>query len=214
MPPEELYAALAAAADGDRSARNKVVLHGLGLARFVVRRYAPLAYARGIMSDELMQQAAIGLIGAAETYRPDRGAAWTTYAVRCIANRVHSWLTWQLRHLKRTIPIDAPARGRLRSIADTMPDFDAQADMDAVIDKIAREQVSGVIRRALATLPEDEYEVTALYFGFDPRTRDKRVTIHDVADVLGVPDHYVTSRLKRARYRLRKILPRDLLEVY
>ena len=214
MPHDELYAALAAAADGDKAARNRVVLHGLGLARFVVRKYAPLAYARGIMSDELMQQAAIGLIGAAETYRPDKGAAWTTYAVRCIANRVHSWLTWQLRHLKRTIPIDTPARGRLRSIADTMPDYDAQADIDAVIDKIAREQVSGVIRRALAALPEDELEVTALYFGMDPRTRDKRVTIRDVADVLGVPDHYVTSRLKRARYRLRKLLPRDLLEVY
>ena len=214
LPPDELYAALAAAADGDIAARNKVVLHGLGLARFVVRKYAPLAYARGIMSDELMQQAALGLIGAAETYRPDKGAAWTTYAVRCIANRVHSWLNWQLRHLKRKVPLDTPARGRLRSIAATMPDFDAQADMDAVIDRIAREQVSGVIRRALAALPEDELEVTMLYFGFDPRTRDKRVTIRDVADMLGVPDHYVSSRLARARYRLRKILPRDLLEVY
>lgn len=214
MPHDELYATLAAAADGDRSARNKLVINGLGLARFVVRKYAPLAYARGIMSDELMQQAAIGLIGAAETYRPDRGAAWTTYAVRCIANRVHSWLTWQLRHLKRTLPIDAPTRGRLRSIADTMPDYDAQADMDAVIDRIAREQVSGVIRRALAALPEDEYEVTTLYFGMDPRTRGEKVTIRDVADMLGVPAHYVTSRLKRAKYRLRKLLPRDLLEVY
>lgn len=214
MPPDELYSALAAAADGDIAARNKVVLHGLGLARFVVRKYAPLAYAKGIMSDELMQQAAIGLIGAAETYRPDRGAAWTTYAVRCIANRVHSWLDMQLRHLKRTLPIDAPARGRLRSIAETMPDYDAQDDMDAVIDRIAREQVSKVIRRALAALPEDELEVTTLYFGMDPRTRDKRVTIHDVADMLGVPDHYVTSRLKRAKYRLRKLLPRDLLEAF
>lgn len=214
MPPDELYSALAAAADGDIAARNKVVLHGLGLARFVVRKYAPLAYAKGIMSDELMQQAAIGLIGAAETYRPDKGAAWTTYAVRCIANRVHSWLDLQLRHLKRKVPLDTPARGRLRSIAATMPDYDAQADIDAVIDKIAREQVSGVIRRALAALPEDELEVTMLYFGMDPRTSGKRVTIHDVAEMLGVPDHYVTSRLARARYRLRKLLPRDLLEVY
>lgn len=214
MPPDELYAALAAAAGGDKAARNRVVLHGLGLARFVVRRYAPLAYAKGIMSDELMQQAAIGLIGAAETYNPRKGAAWTTYAVRCIANRVHAWLDGQLRRLKRTIPIDAPARGRLRSIADTMPDYDAQADMDAVIDKVAREQVSGVIRRALAALPEDECEVTALYFGMDPRTRGKRVTVRDVADMLGVPDHYVTSRLARAKYRLRKLLPRDLLEAF
>jgi DNA-directed RNA polymerase specialized sigma24 family protein len=32
--------------------------------------------------------------------------------------------------------------------------------------------------------------------------------------MLGVPAHYVTSRLKRAKYRLRKLLPRDLLEVF
>lgn len=214
MPPDELYAALDAVAGGDVAARNKVVIHGLGLARFVVRRYAPLAYTKGIMSDELMQQAALGLIGAAETYRTGRGAAWSTYAVRCVANRVQHWLDWQLRHIRRKVPLDAPARGRLRSIAATMPDHDAQADIDAVIDKIAREQVSGVIRRALAALPEDECEVTMLYFGFDPRTSGKRVTVRDVADILGVPDHYVTSRLARARYRLRKILPRDLLDVY
>lgn len=214
MPPDELYAALAAAVGGDKIARNKVVIHGLGLARFVVRRYAPLAYTKGIMSDELMQQAAIGLIGAAETYNPNGGAAWTTYAVRCIANRVHAWLDDQLRRFKRTLPIDAPARGRLRSIAATMPDYDAQADMDAVIDKIAREQVGTVIRRALAALPEDECEVTMLYYGMDPRTRGKRVTIRDVADMLGVPDHYVTSRLTRAKYRLRKLLPRDLLDAF
>ena len=214
MPPEDLYAALGAAAGGDIAARNRVVIHGLGLARYVVRKYAPLAFARGIMSDELMQQAALGLIGAAETYRPGRGAAWSTYAVRCIANRVQGWLDEQLRHLRRKVPLDVPARGRLRSIAATMPDYDAQADMDAVIDRIAREQASAVIRRALAALPEDEYEVTTLYFGFDPRARGRRVTVRDVADMLGVPVHYVTSRLARARYRLRKLLPRDLLEVY
>lgn len=214
MLPDDLYAALAAAAGGDIAARNRVVLHGLGLARFVVRRYAPLAYTKGVMSDELMQQAAIGLIGAAETYRPDKGAAWTTYAVRCTANRVQGWLDWQLRYLRRKVPLDAPMRGRLKSIAATMPDHDAQADIDAVIDRIAREQVSVVIRRALAALPEDECEVTMLYFGFDPRTRAKRVTVRDVADMLGVPDHYVASRLARARYRLRKLLPRDLLEAF
>jgi RNA polymerase sigma factor (sigma-70 family) len=214
MLPDDLYAALAAAADGDRSARNRVVLHGLGLARYVVRRYAPLAFAKGIMSDELMQQAALGLIGAAETYNPRKGAAWSTYAVRCVANRVQGWLDEQLRYLRRKIPLDVPARGRLRSIAATMPDYDAQADIDAVIDRIAREQAGAVIRRALAALPEDECEVTMLYFGMDPRTSRKRVTVRDVADMLGVPVHYVTSRLARARYRLRKLLPRDLLEVY
>ncbi len=214
MLPDDLYAALAAAACGDIAARNRVVIHGLGLARFVVRKYAPLAYAKGIMSDELMQQAALGLIGAAETYRTGRGAVWSTYAVRCIANRVQGWLDEQLRYMRRKVPLDVPARGRLRSIAETMPDHDAQADMDAVIDRIAREQAGAVIRRALAALPEDELEVTMLYFGMDPRTRDKRVTIHDVAEMLGVPDHYVSSRLKRAKYRLRRVLPRDLLEVY
>lgn len=214
MPPEDLYAALGAAAGGDTAARNRVVIHGLGLARFVVRKYAPLAFLKGIMSDELMQQAALGLIGAAETYRPNRGAAWSTYAVRCVANRVQGWLDEQLRYLRRKVPLDVPSRGRLKSIAATMPDHDAQADIDAVIDRIAREQAGAVIRRALAALPEDECEVTILYFGFDARTRGRRVTVRDVADMLGVPDHYVTSRLARARHRLRKILPRDLLEVY
>lgn len=214
MPPEDLYAALGAAGGGDIAARNRVVIHGLGLARYVVRRYAPLAYTKGIMSDELMQQAALGLLGAAETYRPNRGAAWSTYAVRCTANRVQGWLDEQLRYLRRKVPLDAPARGRVKSIAATMPDHDAQADIEAVIDRIAREQVSGVIRRALAALPEDECEITMLYFGFDARTRGRRVTVRDVADILCVPAHYVTSRLARARHRLRKLLPRDLLEAF
>ena len=79
---------------------------------------------------------------------------------------MHSWLTWQPRHLKRKVPLlDIPARGRLGEYSRNYAGLRrTQDDMDAVIDRIAREQVWHGYPPALAAAAEDEYEVTTLYF--------------------------------------------------
>jgi RNA polymerase sigma factor (sigma-70 family) len=65
------------AARGDRLARDELVLHTLGLAC----QAALSALRQGLELDDLSQEAAIGLLLAADRYRPGKGTAFTTYAL-------------------------------------------------------------------------------------------------------------------------------------
>lgn len=63
----------------------------------VVRRMTPLIHDRirrhrgaGIEDEDLAQEALMGLLAAVRTYRPDGGAAFTTYATACISHRLQS----------------------------------------------------------------------------------------------------------------------------
>ena len=57
----------------------------------LVHRMMPLIHAQihdfgcvGVENEDLVQEALMGLLAAVRTYRPDGGAAFTTYATTCI----------------------------------------------------------------------------------------------------------------------------------
>ena len=63
----------------------------------VMRRMTPLIHTQiracrtdGTEDEDLAQEALMGLLAAVRTYRPDGGAAFTTYATACIRNRLLS----------------------------------------------------------------------------------------------------------------------------
>jgi RNA polymerase sigma-B factor len=65
---------------GDRQARAELIERFLPLARKLARRYVgahePI--------DDLVQVASVGLVGAVDRYRPERGTAFTSFAVPTI----------------------------------------------------------------------------------------------------------------------------------
>lgn len=62
--------------DGDESARNALVERNLPFVVYVAKRYL----GRGLAIDELVAEGNIGLIQAATTYDPARGARFLTFA--------------------------------------------------------------------------------------------------------------------------------------
>jgi RNA polymerase sigma-B factor len=81
---------------GDPQAREAMILRYLPLARKLALRYR-----RGIEPmDDLMQVAALGLVKAVDRWDPDRGLAFTTYAVPTILGELRRYLrdtTWDVR---------------------------------------------------------------------------------------------------------------------
>ena len=76
------------AADGDQEAFGRIV-----------GRMQPLIYAQihslrceGVEDEDMAQEALLGLYAAVRTYRPDGGAAFTTYATTCIRKRLLTML--------------------------------------------------------------------------------------------------------------------------
>ena len=78
---------------GDRRLRDQLVADHLGLAEAMAGRYA----GRGILHEDLVQVATIGLIKAITRFDPDHGAAFSSFAVPTILGelrhhfRDHGW---------------------------------------------------------------------------------------------------------------------------
>ena len=85
--------------EGDRDARQQLVERFMPLARQLALRYA----ARREPLEDLFQVAAMGLIKAVDNYEPQRGTAFTTYAVPTIAGELKRYFrdkTWAM-HVPR-----------------------------------------------------------------------------------------------------------------
>ena len=64
------------------------ILRNRGLVYRVVKQFRPKAIDEGIDLDEIVQSGMLGLTRAANTYRTDRGALFSTYATTCIRNEI------------------------------------------------------------------------------------------------------------------------------
>ena len=73
-------------AQGDLSARNRLVEHNLRLVAHIIKKY----YTQASNQEDLISIGTIGLIKAVNTFRPDKKIRLATYASRCIENVILS----------------------------------------------------------------------------------------------------------------------------
>ena len=71
---------------GDADARNTLICRNLRLVSHIVRKYYPAAQ----NPDDLISIGTVGLIKAVDTFDPDKGAHFATYASRCLQNAILS----------------------------------------------------------------------------------------------------------------------------
>jgi RNA polymerase sigma-B factor len=83
-------------ASGDAALRERLVITYLPLARTIARRYQ----SPRVPTDDLFQVATIGLMKAIDRYDPDRGVAFSSYAVPTMVGEVQRYFrdhTWGVR---------------------------------------------------------------------------------------------------------------------
>ena len=93
--------------EGDRSARGKLIEHNLRLVSHIVRKY----YASSTCPDELISVGSLGLIKAVDSFHPENGARFATYAAKCVQNEILMYFRSQKKLAKEvsineTIDID------------------------------------------------------------------------------------------------------------
>jgi len=159
---------------GDLSARERLVERFLPLARQLARRYG----AAGEPIDDLVQVASLGLVKAIDRYEPDRGTAFSSFAVPTILGEIKrhfrdtGWTVRvpraiQERRLKvnRAIPALTGKLGRSPTPAEIAEHIDATSEevLEALEAAVAYEPVS------LDTSPgaEDDDETWAQSVGAD-----------------------------------------------
>ena len=181
--------------DGDREARERLILHNLRLVAHIVKKY----YAAGVEQEELISIGTIGLIKAVSTFDPQKGNRFAAYGSRCIDNEI----LMHFRAVKKTAgdihlgeQIDVDKDGNTLTLIDILP---AEGNLPDEVDLRIN---SEILRRKIIELLDDrERRIIALRYGL---TGSLPLTQREVADLLGISRSYVSRIEKRAIDKLAK----------
>jgi RNA polymerase sigma-B factor len=213
--------------DGDEEARKRLVERFLPLAYWLARRYAggrePI--------DDLKQVACVGLVNAIDRFDPERGVAFSTYAVPTIAGELR-------RHLRDStwcVHVSQRVRQHVLEVSRATEELSVRLGRSPTADEVAGaigqtpECVAEAVEAASA------YDAVSLDFAgavederFDlveygavlapaldtlpPRERailsmrfDQDLTQSEIAKSLGMSQMHVSRLLRRTLDRLRAV---------
>ena len=175
------------ARQGDKEARNELILHNVKLVMYEVKKRFCFA---GFDVEDLVSVGNIGLIKVVETFDREKGFNFSSYATRCIDNEILMYLN-KSRSEKVDTSLDKPVVGGHNDdemdIMDTIKD-----NTDIVNEWLAKERLQ-IIREAVEKLPEQGREVIKLYFGF---YNNKTYTQNEISRILSISQSEVSKKIK------------------
>ena len=167
--------------------RQTLIERNLRLVVYIARKFENT----GVGLEDLISIGTIGLIKAANTYRPDKNAKLATYASRCIENEILMYLRKSVNQ-RAEVSLDEPLKTDwdgnellLSDVLGTEPD----CVMRPVEDDVERQILGSLLSR----LPERERVIIAMRFGL---AGGDELTQKEVADRLGISQSYI-SRLEK-----------------
>ncbi len=177
------------ASQGDKEAKDKLVLHNLRLVAHIVKKY----YASGEEQEELISIGTIGLIKAVSTFDHEKGNRFAAYGSRCIDNEI----LMHFRAIKKSAanvhfdePIDVDKDGNQLTLMDIIA---SEGDLCDEVDlKLDSQRLYDYV---ITLLDEREREIIVLRYGL---CGTQPLTQRECADLLGISRSYVSRIEKRA----------------
>ena len=191
-PPDEVL--LARYAAGDRAAFVELVeRHETALYNFALRQVRSPALAQDIVQDVFVRV----VQGVADFKGQSRFSTWCFTITRnlCIDHA-------RKQSLRRHPSLDQPGSASAEGEGDgqTLGDRTADAHPRAAVDRaVIGEQLGESIARAVDALPDDQREVFLL-------REVGQVPFKEIAEITGVPENTVKSRMRYALERLQRAL--------
>ncbi len=198
LPPplsEEEEAALLAILDEDENARRTLIERNLRLVVYIAKKFENT----GVGMEDLISIGTIGLIKAANTFRPDKNIKLATYASRCIENEILMVIR-KTSNLRAEVSFDEPLSTDWDGNELLLSDVLGSEENSALHDMEENEERQ-VLADAVASLPPREREIIELRFGL---SGGREMTQKEVADALGISQSYISRLEKRIIDRLRE----------
>ena len=182
-------------AQGDLSARNRLVEHNLRLVAHIIKKY----YTQASNQEDLISIGTIGLIKAINTFRADKNIKLATYASRCIENEILMYLrknSAQRTEVSFDEPLNTDWDGKELLLSDVLG-----TDGDVVMGPIEADVDRKLLAEAVSRLSPREKDIISLRFGLGGR---KELTQKEVADRMGISQSYISRLEKRIISCLRR----------
>ncbi len=159
------------AAQGDEEAFAAVVRRMAPMTHALVQQYDAL----GLDREDLVQECMLGLLAAVRSYRPEGGAAFTTYAATCMRNRLASLARRYGSRAQREQPLET--EDEFPDPQDGDPAVRMQQQEDAVLwQQLLRRRLTPLEYRVLLSrLSCCSYEETAQQLGITKKAVDNAV---------------------------------------
>ena len=197
LSAEEEKSLFHAMRDGSADARNTLICRNLRLVSHIIRKYYPTAQNQ----DDLVSIGTVGLIKAVDTFDPDKGAHFATYASRCIQNEILMHFRAQKKlssEVSMQETIDTDREGNPLTYMDIIAEEDTIAD-----DLDIRIQCDKVRRLVAEILDAREREVITMRYGLSGTAP---MAQRQCAEKLGISRSYVSRIEKAALEKLRNRL--------
>lgn len=181
-------------AEGDSSARGKLIEHNLRLVAHVVKKY----YTTAADSEELISIGTVGLIKAVNTFNKSKSTRFATYAAKCIDNEVLMFFRSAKKSARDVYlddPVDTDKDGNSMSLMDIISEDDNM--VDKIDTMIKTRQLYGFVE---SCLDERERQIIRLRYGL---YGTMPMTQREVADKLNISRSYVSRIEKKALEKLR-----------
>lgn len=179
--------------------RNELVEANLGLATHFASRFQ----ASRMEYEDIVQEAHMGLLDAADRFDPERGTKFSTYARWHILKRVMDAIH-NINEIVRT------PRRRPSHICVTLDEASViamQDDTPHVSEAIDEADMVDAMRACIKRLPSREAIVIRLRYGVNT----KAMTLAKVGDILGVSPQRVQQIQKSGEEKLRTLLADDAI---
>lgn len=195
LPKDEEEECFRRMAEGDKSARNKLIEHNLRLVAHIVKKYSQSSAEQ----DELISIGTIGLIKAVSTFDYKKGAKFATYASRCIENEI----LMNFRSLKKSAgdiyinePVETDKDGNAMTLIDMIDDG---VDIHEQVElNIRSKQLYDFLEKCL---DKRELEIIIYRYGLYSGTPH---TQNETAKKLNISRSYVSRIEKKAIEKLRE----------
>lgn len=195
LSKEEELRCLEGLKQGDRQAREKLISHNLRLVAHMTKKF----YSPDREQEELISIGTLGLMKAVDSFDPDKGARFATYAGRCIENEILMHYRARRKYAGEVFfeePLEYDKDGNALTLMDFISD---DVDLEESVEQSMRcKELYGYLEKLLS---DRERTVIARRYGllgYGPQTQ------REVADVMGISRSYVSRIEKRALHQLRR----------
>lgn len=186
---------------GDKTAREKMIVHNLRLVIYIAKKFESSA----VSVEDLTSIGSLGLIKAVNSFKPSKNIKFATYASRCVENEILMFLRKQSnRNIDISIDdaLSVDSDGNELNLIDILytDEYEVSRDME-------RESEKEVLWRSIRSLSERDQNIILMRFGLNG-VQEK--TQKEVADEIGISQSYISRLEKRIFNKLKKEIERTV----